>query len=184
MEHPETEQPDELVPEDLAERAIREGSDLNALVRDALLLHVRSLKAPWEKLSQSHQQDVINAIENTAREVIRRTCSTIAKRGFDSLGIQLKDLSIKDGRIKGKFEATMTGENVTLLAEHEDCSAIVVLAEPAAFMMGAWASADPDQPEIPGVAEPETAASEAEADEEEQPDDDQRRAPRRRRALN
>ncbi|KQT54589.1 hypothetical protein ASG43_03115 [Aureimonas sp. Leaf454] len=149
-------------------------AELNAVVRDTLLTHIRSMQAPWAKLRQSEQQDTIAAIEQTARDVVRQSCETIARRGFDGLRIQLKDLNVKDGRIKGKFEAAMTGENVTLLAEHENSSAYVVLADPADFMQGAWAKADPDQPEIP-LESPEDEGEEAE--------DDQRRAPRRTKAA-
>lgn len=148
--------------------AEKQAAELNAAVRDALLTHLRSQKAPWEKLKQSDQQDAINAIEQTAREVIRHAVDVVSSRGFDSMSIVLKDLNIKDGRIKGKFEAQMTGDNVTLLAEHENQRAMIVLAEAVDFMQGDPANADPDEPEMQMGHEPDR--------------DDQRRAKSRQAA--
>lgn len=145
-------------------------SKLNATVRDALLTHVRAMETPWSKLSESKQRDTISAIEKTARDVIRQTVEVVSQRGFDHIGIRLKDLQIKDGGIKGKYEASMTGDNVQLLADHENMAATIVLVDAAGFMHGEWAEADPDQPEIP--------LGEAENDDEQE--DDQRRSRRRR----
>lgn len=147
-------------------------SQLNATVRDALLIHLRAMRAVWPKLAESEQQDIISAVEKTARDVIRQTVEVVSQRGFDHIGIRLKDLQIKDGGIKGKFEASMVGDNVQLLAEHENMAATIVLTDAGSFMLGAWAEAEPDQPEM------ELGPDE---DQDEQ-EDDQRRAPRRRRA--
>jgi hypothetical protein len=167
VEHSHTE---ELSPEEAADRAAQKlEARLNALIRDPLLTHLRDMPQPWAKLKEAQQNKIIGAVEETARMVIREACHIIAQRGFDCLGVRLKDLAIKDGQIKGKYEATMNSDNVQLLADHENMVATIVLVDVAAFMQGEWAKADPDEPEIPleGGGSAEEAAETAE---------DQRRA--------
>ena len=136
---------------------------LNALIRDPLLTHIRSLPTIWAKMKEKDQQSTITAIEETARMVIREACHIIAKRGFDSMGIRLKDFTVKDGHITGKFDASMGSDHVQLLADHASQAATIVFIDPAAFMNGEWAKADPDEPGLP-------------LEGEEEDDDDQRRA--------
>src|SRR5215813_11625258 len=55
-----------------------EAATLSGDIRDALLLHVRSIKVPWAMLAEDEQQAVIDAITRTAEATVRRIANTIA----------------------------------------------------------------------------------------------------------
>ena len=139
-------------------------------VRDTLLTHVRSMEAPWSKMSEVDQGEKIAAIEQAARYVVRVAAHSIANGGFESVTVTLGKFTVDKGKIKGSIEAKALSEHVHLLADHQNDEAVIVLCDPKAYMgERAPAKPDPDEPHL-GFVDEDGVIHDNDDEPEEEPD--------------
>ena len=135
---------------DLDEKINMAAETLAGDLRDVILNHVRTMETPWSKLSEEAQGDRIYAATNAAEHIIRKACALIAKRGFDHVPVVIKDFTVKEKAIKGKFEAYLSESAMVLLGDHQGQSAIIVLSDAEGFLgEQGQAKPDADAPELP-----------------------------------
>lgn len=126
-----------------------EAETLSGDIRDALLTHVRSIKVPWTMLGEDEQQMTIDAIAHSAERAVRIIASLIASSNMPHVIGTVGKFVVKND-LKVEFVAASLPTNILALAEHGKASAVLVLANPAAFIdERAPAKADKDQPDLP-----------------------------------
>lgn len=118
-------------------------------LRDFMLTHIRTLKKPWEQLSEAEQQNVIDAVTKNSETVIRNVSKLVASNGFDTVNIVLGKFTNNKGTVKLEVQAYSTPDNLTKLCVHGERSAVIVLTDAAEFMgQSSEAKPDPDEPEL------------------------------------
>jgi hypothetical protein len=138
----------EIDPATIIEAA--EAETLAGDIRDALLTHVRAIRVPWAMLAEDEQQEVIDAISNTAKHAVRQACAVMAQAGAPHVHAKIAKWIVKGGDLKLELAVTPLVGNMIALAEHGSRGAILVLADASTFMgERALARADKDQPDLP-----------------------------------
>jgi hypothetical protein len=127
---------------------IAEADTLSGDIRDALLMHVRSIQVPWAMLAQDEQQAIIDAITKTADHAVRQIARIVATADLPHVLAKVSKFTVKN-EIKIELLATSLVANICALAEHGNGNAVLVLADAADFIgERAPAKADPDQPDL------------------------------------
>lgn len=118
-------------------------------IRDVILTHVRSIKVPWSMLSEQEQVDKIDAIDALGRDVARRVVYLIAASDMPVVHVSIGKWTVGE-QIELKVTSSAILENITRLAEHGQNAAVLVLADPGAYMgEREKAQPDPDEPPLP-----------------------------------
>ena len=129
---------------------IAEAETLSGDIRDALLLHVRSIKVPWAMLAEVEQQATIDAISKTADHAVRQIARIVATADLPHVLASVNKFTVKN-EIKIELLATSLVANICTLAEHGKGNAVLVLADAADFIGArAPAKANPDQGDMLG----------------------------------
>lgn len=124
-------------------------------IRDWLLGQLRTMKKPWEQLSERAQKETIDAATKAAKALVADALVLVAAQDFERVSLVIGELNIKEGGIKGKFFCRATDAN-TLALKHAS-TGILVLAEPEDFYgERSKPKAQPDEPDLPLGADPET----------------------------
>lgn len=123
---------------------------LSGDVRDALLTNLRSLEKPWAKLPEARQREIANALEQTAKHLIRNVVDVVSRRGFDAVPAVMGKFGVDGRSIKGTFEALAAEKALVALADHQGAMVQIVLADAQDFYGERTpAKVDPDQPGLP-----------------------------------
>lgn len=118
-------------------------------IRDVILTHFRSIKVPWAMLNEQEQRDKINAIDNFGRDVARRAVHMVAASDMPTVHVMVGKWTVGE-QIELKVSSAALLANITRLAEHGQTAAVLVLADPGAYMgEREKQQADPDQPGFP-----------------------------------
>lgn len=126
-----------------------EAGTLAGDIRDVILTHFREIKVPWSMLSEQEQADKIEAIEKLGRDVARRAVYMVAASDMPILHVTTGQWTVKD-QIELKVAAGALVTNITALAQHGQSAAVLVLADPGAYMgEREKAKAAKDQPDLP-----------------------------------
>ncbi len=126
-----------------------EAGTLAGDIRDVVLMHFRNIKVPWSMLSEQEQSDKINAFESLGRDIARRAVFMVAASNMPILHVTTGQWTVKD-QIELKVSAAALVGNITTLAEHGQHAAVLVLADPTAYMgEREKAKAQKDQPDLP-----------------------------------
>ncbi|MBB3313663.1 DNA segregation ATPase FtsK/SpoIIIE-like protein [Rhizobium sp. BK196] len=129
-------------------------------LRDAMLMHVRSMETPWSKMSEKAQADKIYAIGNACETLVRKAVAIVASNGNEPMFGRIAKFTVKD-EIKAELIAGSSVANIEKIAENIGQPAIIIFASPEGFMGAkAEAKADKDQPELPGTSDDEEAEDE------------------------
>jgi hypothetical protein len=121
---------------------------LSGDLRDVMLTHIRSMETPWSKLSEQAQRDKIYAITNATETIVRRAVSIVAAQGNEPMFARIAKFTVKD-EIKAELVASSSVSNIEKVAENIGQPAIVIFANPDAFMgQKAEAKPDKDQPDL------------------------------------
>jgi hypothetical protein len=137
----------DLSPETLIDLA--EAATLSGDIREALMIHLRGIKVPWTMLAEDERRDRTEAVDKLAGDVVRRVVGILSQQGFPHLVVRVGKWTVKDG-IKLEVGITSVLENINKLAAHGANSAMLVLADPGAYI-GERASApiENDQRDLP-----------------------------------
>lgn len=117
-------------------------------LRDALLGKVRSMKKPWEKMSESEQRDTVEQLTNAAKHLTKNAVLAIAANGRNTIHAKLVSFNGKDG-LKAIVEMPMTDEALLQLA-HATGRSILLVASGHEQYEGERnpAEIDPDQGDL------------------------------------
>jgi hypothetical protein len=74
-----------------------EADTLSGDIRDALLMHLRSIKVPWAMLAEDEQQQAIDAIQRTAEYAVRQACAVMAKAGAPHVHAKIAKWTVRGG---------------------------------------------------------------------------------------
>lgn len=122
-------------------------------LRDAMLMHVRSMETPWSKMSETAQSDKIHAISRACETVVRKAVAIVASNGNEPMFGRIAKFTVKD-EIKAELIAGSSVQNIEKIAENIGQPAIIIFASPEGFMGAkADAKADKDQPDLPGTSD-------------------------------
>ena len=140
-----------LRPEDMPkpEEVKFEGKTLSGDIRDMILMHIRDMKVPWTMLNEQEQADKIYAASQAGEHCVRQCLATIAKNRLPALSVSVGAYKV-DKTLEVKLTSPPSVSNITLLAEHGNGGALLILAE-ASDYFGERAPAKPakDQPVLP-----------------------------------
>jgi hypothetical protein len=129
--------------------ALTEAQTLSGDIRDALLMHVRSIKVPWTMLAEDEQQMAIDAISTTAESAVRRIVGLVATGDMPHVVGKVQKFTVKTD-LKIELQVANLVTNICALAEHGSGNAVLVLADADQFLgERAPAKPDPDQPPLP-----------------------------------
>ncbi|MBD9540134.1 hypothetical protein IB276_11785 [Ensifer sp. ENS04] len=131
-----------------AETAELAAETLSGDLRDVMLTHIRAMETPWSKLSEQQQSLKILAITSATETIVRRAVAIIAARDNEPVFARIAKFTVKD-EIKAELVASSSVANIEKVAENIGQPAIVIFANPDAFMgERGEAKADPDQPAL------------------------------------
>lgn len=124
---------------------------LSGDIRDALLMHFRSARRPWEMLTEYEQREKAEIFERAAENLVRRVVAMVTKFEFPSLPVVLGEVKIKGEKgIEAKIGAANTEKGREILGEAVGDVVILVVASAERFYgEGAPAEIDKDQPDLP-----------------------------------
>jgi len=124
-------------------------------IRDALLTHIRAMYEPWQKLSETKQQDKIYACTQMSVDLVRRAAQIIAGKGFESVMVSVGKITVTDkGQIKSEIACSSQTANVVHLMERQNRPSLLILVDPDDYSgERAVAKPDPDQPDLVDEAE-------------------------------
>jgi hypothetical protein len=118
-------------------------------IRDVILTHFRGIKVPWAMLAEDEQQEKIEAFENLGRDIARRVVYMVAASEMPVVHVTLGKWTV-GASVEAKISSAAILDNITKLAEHGQNAAVLVLADPGAYMgERAKAEADPNQRPLP-----------------------------------
>ena len=144
--------PEGLRAEDMApapEETRFESKTLSGDIRDMILSHIRAMTVPWAMLNEQEQGDKIYAASQAGEQLVRTCLQVIAKNKLPSVSVSIGAYKV-DKTLEIKVTAPPNVSNITLLAEHGNGGAMLILAE-ASDYFGERAPAKPkkDQPDLP-----------------------------------
>ena len=121
---------------------------LSGDMRDEMLSRVKHLKATWNLLSQSEQQEIGNGLDLFAKSLLRRIVGALAKHEFEHVVVTLAEHKIKGGK---DIEAKITCPNIqnyrNTLGDHTGSMCMLMMVDAETFFgERAPVKTDPDQP--------------------------------------
>ena len=134
---------DMKVPEDFE----FEGKTLSGVIRDMILMHLRDMKVPWAMLNEQEQGDKIYAASQAGERVVRLCLQALAKNKFPAISVGVGAYKV-DKNLEIKLGAAPNVSNITILAEHGNSGALLILAE-ASDYFGERAPAKPQKDQLP-----------------------------------
>lgn len=141
--------PASAVKEDVKDDEIQLAADtLVGDLRDAVIGKIKTLKKPWEKMSESEQRDTVQQVTNACTHLTKRTVELIAKNGRHTINATLESFTVKDG-VKAVIKAPTTEEAILQLTQAQG-HPILLVASASAQYEGERAPAklDPDQSDM------------------------------------
>jgi hypothetical protein len=125
----------------------------------ALLDEVKSLPKPWQQLSESQQDAVIDRLRRRTGEAIDQCVRAIAADGRDTCVAELEQLTSKDG-IKAVLKLSAHDENRYALLDAVGKQVLVVVGDSKHFLAGEMPRAEPTQMPLAGVdTQPDASAN-------------------------
>lgn len=119
--------------------------------RDSLLAWFKAQPKPWSALGEKEQQDLADAADSYARQLVKEACKLIAAGERPTIVASLVEYKEKDG-VEAKLKLPSRGEVVAAL--HEACGReVLIVTSGAEEFLGeaAPAAIDRDQPELHGI---------------------------------
>ena len=152
-EKPENEKPlpEGLRPEDMVmpDEITFEGKTLSGDIRDMILMHLRDMKVPWSMLNEQEQGDKIYAAAQAGERVVRLCLQAVAKNKLPAISVTVGAYKV-DKNLEIKLGSAPSVSNITMMAEHGNGGALLILAEPSDYFgERAPAKPDKDQPPLP-----------------------------------
>lgn len=145
--------PEGLRPEDMVmpDEITFEGKTLSGDIRDMILMHLRDMRVPWAMLNEQEQGDKIYAASQAGERVVRLCLQALAKNKFPAVSVNVGAYKV-DKNLEIKLGAVPSVTNITILAEHGNSGALLILAE-ASDYFGERAPAKPskDQATLPAI---------------------------------
>lgn len=143
-------------PEAAADREYDADGPLNAStmsgdIRDVLLAHIRTLRAPWEAMSEEQQNNVINSCTAAGEHLVRRAVQLVSATQAPHVVVTLAEVGVK-GADKALI-MKMTASNIALyrqtLGDHVGAQCCLVMVDSERYMgERAAARSMPDQPDL------------------------------------
>lgn len=120
-------------------------------LRDVLLGRVRTMQKPWEKMTEAEQYDLANAMELTAKDIIRRTVRALNDVEWPKTVVELGEVKIGGSKgIEAKITCSNIEHNRTVLGEHVGQQIMVLMVDSDRFMgQRGEPPIDKDQPDLP-----------------------------------
>lgn len=147
-------------------------------IRDALLSQIKVMPKPWSGTSQSEQRDIAAALENSARDLVRRIVEAMASQGVEPVRVLLTKVALgSDIVISGKVKTFGEDEEdraVKILHHALNGHVMLTAASAADYEQdGRDAETDPDDPSLPfeGGAEDEEDQADGDDHYEGEPED-------------
>lgn len=111
---------------------------LEGQIRNFMLDRIRNNWKPWQQMTVQEQQDLVNAIEQQARDTIRGTVRALNDFEWDHCMVTLGQVTLKGGDkgIEAKITCANVDENRNFLGEHID-SQVMILSTDAETFFGA-----------------------------------------------
>ena len=118
-------------------------------LRDALLTELKEAGDPWQKMSQSKQDEIIERVDKRVRDRVREATGLIVTHDFPSVAGAVDGITVKDKTKITVVVDRMTPDCHDLIDAGQGASVRVVLADARAFegIQGSVTS-EPDQPEL------------------------------------
>lgn len=119
--------------EDIAEKEVTLASDtLVGDLRDAMLGRIRSMKKPWEQMSESEQRDCVEQFTNAAKHLTTRAVKLIAANGRQTITAQVEKVEIKDG-LKTVLKCAKQEEIMLMLGNAQGHTVLIIAADAAEY---------------------------------------------------
>lgn len=123
--------------ESVSEKVSQEEVDLAADtltgdIRDALLDNIKNMQKPWQQLTENQQKGVAIAVEDMAKNVVRKAVTIIAKQGRTVIQASLEKITIKDG-IKAEVALSQFSEHRHALCDSQGKAVLIVVADAEEF---------------------------------------------------
>lgn len=115
---------------------------------------LKQLDQPWQKIPAEQQKDLIAAVQNNAKEVVRVLVEMMASRGQEPVRVLLKKIGVaSDGKITISGEAALLGsedpDKAILMLHHAvNKHVMVTRATVEDYAQGEEPEPDADEPEI------------------------------------
>lgn len=119
-------------------------------LRDVMLMRIRTLRKPWQQMSEAEQTDCANGVELGAKEIIRKTVRMLTSYDWPHTVVSLGQVTIKGEKgIEAKIECSNIQHNREVLGEHVGQMVMVMMVDSDTFMAArAPVQIDRDQPEM------------------------------------
>ena len=104
-------------------------------MRDFMLARIRNNWKPWQQMTVEEQQDLVNAVEQQARDTIRGTVRAINDYEWPHCMVTLGQVTLKGSEkgIEGKIIAPMVAQNLDFLGQHVEKRVMLVATDAETF---------------------------------------------------
>ncbi len=108
---------------------------LEGQMRDFMLTRIKNNWKPWQQMTVDEQRDLVNAIEQQARDTIRGVVRALNDYEWPHCMVTLGQVTIKgvEKGIEGKITAPMLTENLEFLGQHVEQRVMIVVTDAEAF---------------------------------------------------
>ena len=115
---------------------------------DSLLTHIKMLRRPWQEMTETEQEDVIEALRKGVLDSTQKAVRQIASNGAIAVPGTLEVVNIKDW-VKATVKVSRYSENIPELFEATGKEVLIVCSGNAVYDKGIdEIEADPDQGEL------------------------------------
>jgi hypothetical protein len=101
-------------------------------LRDALLGRLRTMKKPWEQLSEDEQRGVVEQFTTAAKHLTTRAVRLIAANGRQVILAQVEKVEIKDG-LKTVLKCAKQEETMLALGNAQGHTVLIIAADAAEY---------------------------------------------------
>lgn len=142
----------EVARDDIPEERVQQLIDSSTLMGDlrtAILDRLRAMPKPYTVMSEVEQQDMIDGVENVARDLVTRACTLIASNGRTAISATLEQCTVKDG-IKAVLKLPRSDAHRDQLIDSVGGVVLIVVADSSRYMgQKAPDKPTPQEPALP-----------------------------------
>lgn len=116
---------------------------------DSLLTHIKVLKRPWQEMTETEQEDVIESLRKGVLDSTQKAVRQISSNGAIAVPGTLEVVNIKEDGVKTTIKVSKHAENLFELFDATGKEVLIVCAGNAVYDKGIdEIVADPDQGEL------------------------------------
>lgn len=125
-----------------------ETNDLSAELTETMLRIYKERQKPWSALLSGHQYDVVHALEDTSKRLVKKICRRIVQEGRPTIEATLESFATKD-EIKIVLTAPANAENLTNLLSALHKNVMLIAPNHEDFTAPTAVKIDADEPGFP-----------------------------------